>query len=316
VKTKKMSCNRNAVRCAAGSVASGINKGASATANGAGVVARQVGDFAKEHPGLTSYLVTSAAISGAAIGVYQKKKDSVVEETGKLAGSNLDVSFQRSGNTAPTDQDRALGADIDYGMSQVLRQGVASNIGTNRVTIADDFAFANKTLDMVTDSLGKGNMRKRALGKYYKATKPLYTGNLYLNQKAARLLRGGTVYAVGTRRQTDEVAVSADSFQKDRYFKNMDKILGGSGQAARYTGAVIALNKAPRVKQPRGPFAQMRQNIYTDAIASRLIAPGYKGGRNFHGLCVRVADWNARRAAAKSGEDTMTVLARRLGTQA
>jgi hypothetical protein len=264
---------------------------------------------------LAGYIVGYSAFSGAAAAAYQRKKGSIVEEAVESARSRVDIRLQRSGNTAPTDQDRALAADIDDGMSQVLRRGVASDIGTHRVTIADDFAFANKAVDMSVDVLNKGGVGRRMLGKYYKATKPLYAGKVYLGQKYNRFTQGGTVYAAGTGRETDEVVISADSFHQDRNLKKLDKKLGGAGRAARYTGAVIALNKSPRVKQPRGPFAQMRQNIYTDAIASRLVAPEYKGGRNMHGLCVRVADWNARRIAEKVGDEPLAVLSRKLGTR-
>ena len=139
-----MSCNRGQLACAAGAVASGVSKVASRAAGGLGAGAKQAGRWAAQHPNQTAYL----AYVGATVAAYQKKKGTVSQETGQLSGSGLAVSLQRSGNTAPTEKDRALAANIDYGMSQVQRQGVADKLGIRQVTVGDDFAYANKVFEL------------------------------------------------------------------------------------------------------------------------------------------------------------------------
>ena len=57
----------------------------------------------------------------------------------------------------------------------------------------------------------------------------------------------------------------------------------------------------------------MQEEAIVDAIATRLVAPDFKGRRSGYHLIARVADWRARQIAKKIGEDPLDVLVRQLG---
>jgi len=298
-----MACERQVQKATLAAAASGGSRQVSRGAHLSGQAIRQAASWMKQNPnqarlyGLLALKIGQTLLKTAqGLAAYRKNQVQWDVEPGG-PGQPAFVYGQTTGSV--TRQDRQHAETVKAGLDLVSQQVGRPDI--TQVTIADDLAFGEARFRLTKAALENRPLGRRTYAKVYQALKPVMVGRYFMESQWGQ---GPVAF---TSADSQEIV-----FNRKHLADEAKSEVFGYG---RYLAVHEALHRVPRLPGSRNLKTwpgRLKEEALVDAIAARLVEPGYKGPRSGYDTVRRLADFQACLIAKASGRQPLEVLVRQL----